>query len=36
MDKLDELIYKVKLLHKQNDFKLKGGEDKYYRMCLLM
>ena len=36
MDKLDELIYKVKLLHKQNDFNLKGGEDKYYRMCLLM
>ncbi len=36
MDKLEGLINKVKLLHKKNDFKGRGGEDKYYRMCLLM
>lgn len=33
---MDELIKKVKLLHIQNDFKNNGGEDKYFRMVLLM
>lgn len=33
---MDELIEKVRLLHIQNDFKNNGGEDKYYRMSLMM
>lgn len=33
---MDELLEKVRLLHDQNDFKNNGGEDKYYRMSLLM
>ncbi|GFI32453.1 hypothetical protein IMSAGC013_03852 [Lachnospiraceae bacterium] len=33
---MEELLEKVRLLHEQNDFKNNGGEDKYYRMSLLM
>lgn len=33
---MDELIEKVRLLHLQNDFKNNGGEDKYFRMSLMM
>ncbi|CEM62491.1 MazG nucleotide pyrophosphohydrolase domain-containing protein [Treponema phagedenis] len=31
-----ELLDKVKQLHKQNDFKANGGEDKLFRMALIM
>jgi len=31
-----ELIEKVKLLHEKNNFKNNGGEDKLYRMALIM
>ena len=33
---MEELLEKVRLLHIQNDFKSNGGEDKYFRMALLM
>lgn len=33
---MDELLEKVRLLHIKNDFKHNGGEDKYFRMSLLM
>ncbi|MCI6000098.1 MAG: hypothetical protein MRZ23_01085 [Finegoldia magna] len=31
-----ELLNKVKQLHKQNNFKANGGEDKLFRMALIM
>lgn len=31
-----ELLDKVKQLHKQNNFKENGGEDKLFRMALIM
>lgn len=31
-----ELLDKVKQLHKQNNFKANGGEDKLFRMALIM
>mgnify|MGYP000838925121 FL=1 len=34
--KMEQLLEKVRLLHIQNDFKNNGGEDKYFRMALLM
>lgn len=33
---MEQLLEKVRLLHIQNDFKNNGGEDKYFRMALLM
>lgn len=31
-----ELLNKVEQLHKQNNFKANGGEDKLFRMALIM
>lgn len=33
---MKDLIEKVRVLHEKNDFKNNGGEDKYYRMALIM
>lgn len=33
---MEELLEKVRLLHEKNDFANNGGEDKLYRMALIM